>query len=199
MNRVDRLSVALTTDLYGDLWQSSIDLFHKGGPIFDIVFDLFYYCFRFRCILISSTNFILEQKFQLIFVHARDIIEAYNHENKRVIYLFIYLFVKEVYFLTRSSESRAHFTIPNKKVNFTNQWSVDRKVWVGCGCKRCCYHGNENGDYNQASDDPHNTEHTTEKGLGRAITITIEKEESGLKNLLHLANIFTGLQGFISS
>ena len=48
------------------------------------------------------------------------------------------------------------------------------EVRVCCSCKRCCYHSNENGDYNQACYDPQNAKHTTESGLGRTITVAVD-------------------------
>lgn len=52
---------------------------------------------------------------------------------------------------------------------------MDGKVWVGCSCKRGCYHGDEDRDYNQTSDNPQNTEHATKGRLGGAIAITVKK------------------------
>ena len=53
---------------------------------------------------------------------------------------------------------------------------MDGKVRMGRGCKRGCNHGNKNRYYNKARDDPQNAEHSTESGLGRTVTIPVEKD-----------------------
>ena len=57
---------------------------------------------------------------------------------------------------------------------------MDGKVWMSRSCKSCSYHGDENGDYYQASDDPENTKHSSESGLWRAIAVAAEKQKLSL-------------------
>lgn len=61
-----------------------------------------------------------------------------------------------------------------KKTSISYQRPMYWEVRVCCSCKRCCYHSNENGDYNQACYDPQNAKHTTESGLGGTITVAVD-------------------------